>query len=116
MSHHSNAAAHNSADHGTVKSYIVGFILSIILTMGSFGLFMVDGVPRNWQFPGLLILCVIQIFVQLVFFLHMGTASSQRSNMAAFLFAVLIMGIVVVGSLWVLTNMNANMMPPMPGA
>lgn len=120
MSHHTTVTAghddHDSAAHGTVKSYIVGFILSILLTLGSFGLLMVEGVPRGWIFPGIVVLCVVQLFVQLVFFLHMGTSKSQRDNLAAFIFAALIIAIIVVGSLWVLHNMNANMMHPMPGA
>jgi len=116
MSHHTTSTMdHDSADHGSVKSYIIGFILSLILTLGSFGLLMVDGVPRGIILPGIVVLCVAQLFVQLVFFLHMGTSKSQRSNVAAFVFAVFIIGIIVAGSVWVLGNMNANMMPPMPG-
>lgn len=124
MSHHTTSPAshdhgdhgHDSADHGSVKSYIIGFILSLILTLGSFGMLMVEGVPRHWILPGIVVLAVAQLLVQLVFFLHMGTSKSQRDNLAAFLFAVFIIAIIVVGSLWVLHNMNANMMHPMPGS
>jgi cytochrome o ubiquinol oxidase operon protein cyoD len=55
---------------------------------------------------------VAQLVVQLVCFLHMGTSPSQRSNLAIMLFTLLILAIVVVGSLWVLHNMNVNMMHP----
>ncbi|MVW72857.1 MULTISPECIES: cytochrome o ubiquinol oxidase subunit IV [unclassified Bordetella] len=120
MSHHTTSIAghghdhdHDHANHGSVKSYIVGFILSLILTLGSFGLLMVEGVPRQWIVPGIMILCVAQLFVQLVFFLHMGTSKSQRDNLQSFIFALFVIAIIVLGSLWVLHNMNANMMPGM---
>ncbi|CAM3776110.1 cytochrome o ubiquinol oxidase subunit IV [Bordetella tumulicola] len=123
MSHHTTSAAnhghgdhdHDSNSHGSLKSYIVGFILSVILTLGSFGLLMVEGVPRGVILPGIIVLCVAQLLVQLVFFLHMGTSKSQRDNLSAFVFAVFVIAIIVVGSLWVMHNMNANMMHPMPG-
>ena len=118
MANHTTTAVdhgHDSGDHGSLKSYIVGFILSIVLTLGSFGLLMVDGVPHNIILPGIIVLCVAQLLVQLVFFLHMGTSKSQRDNLSAFIFAVVVIGIIVLGSLWVLYNMNLNMMHPMPG-
>lgn len=118
MSHHTTSTVghdqgHDDASHGTVKSYIIGFVLSLILTLGSFGMLMVEGVPRNWILPGIVILAVTQLLVQLVFFLHMGTSKSQRDNLQAFIFALFIIAIIVAGSLWVLHNMNANMMPGM---
>jgi cytochrome o ubiquinol oxidase operon protein cyoD len=121
MSHHTTSIAghghgdhgQDHANHGTVKSYIIGFLLSLILTFGSFGLLMVEGVPRGWILPGIMVLCVVQLLVQLVFFLHMGTSESQRDNLQAFIFAVFVIAIIVAGSLWVLHNMNANMMPGM---
>lgn len=123
MPHHTISAAnhahgdhgHDNSSHGSLKSYIVGFILSVILTLGSFGLLMVEGVPRGVILPGIIVLCVAQLLVQLVFFLHMGTSKSQRDNLSAFVFAVFVIAIIVVGSLWVMHNMNANMMHSMPG-
>ena len=53
----------------------------------------------------------LQLLVQLVFFLHMGTSPEQRENLSPFIFTVLIIAIIVGGSAWVLHNMNANMMP-----
>ena len=118
MSHHTASTAdhgHDDGAHGSLKSYIIGFILSIILTLGSFGLVMSDAVPQSVVFPGVIVLCVVQLLVQLVFFLHMGTSKSQRDNLSAFIFALFVIAIIVVGSLWVMHNMNANMMHPMPG-
>jgi len=119
MSHDTIAAAdhghgHDSAAHGTLKSYLVGFGLSILLTLASFGLVMSGAVPRSLAMPGIIVLCVAQLLVQLVYFLHMGASRSQRDNLSAFVFAVFVIAIIVGGSAWVLHNMNANMMHPMP--
>ena len=55
-------------------------------------------------------LAVVPIVVHLIYFLHLDGSSAQRWNVMAFLFTLLILAIVVVGSLWVMHNMNANMM------
>ena len=107
---HSNAHAHNA--HGSLKSYIVGFALSLILTLLSFGCVMSGAVPQHLVVPGLVVFCVAQLLVQLVFFLHMSAAPGQRDNLSIGAFTLLIIAIVVVGSLWVMHNMNLYMMHP----
>ena len=56
------------------------------------------------------VLAFIQILVHLVFFLHMNTSSSQRWNVVAFGFTVMVAVIVIGGTLWVLHNVGAHMM------
>ena len=67
---HSAAAAHghddHAADHGTVKSYIIGFVLSLLLTFGSFGLVMSGALSHTITIIGVVALCVLQLLVQLV--------------------------------------------------
>jgi len=48
--------------------------------------------------------------VQLVYFLHMDRSSEQRWNVLTFIFTIKVLAIILVGSLWVMHNMNANMM------
>jgi len=113
MAQHSSMAdgrdAH--ASHGSVKSYLVGFVLCIVLTALSFGVAMTGALTGFSAVAAIVALCVVQLVVQLVFFLHMGTSPEQRENLSSFLFTVLIIAIIVGGSAWVLHNMNANMMP-----
>ncbi len=106
-------AHHDTAGHGTVKSYVIGFILSVILTAIPFGLTMAHMLPASSLIPVVVAIGVVQILVHLYFFLHMNTSSSQMWNNAAFIFTVLIVGILVVGSLWVMYHLNTNMMPGM---
>lgn len=111
--HHQTETAPHGGSHGSVKSYVVGFLLSLVLTAGSFWAVQGGVVPHGMMLPAIVVLAVVQLLVQLVFFLHMGTAEDQRHNVAIFIFTMVIIAIVVCGSLWVLHNMNANMMHPM---
>jgi cytochrome o ubiquinol oxidase subunit IV len=109
-SQHGHSEAHGHA-HGSLKTYVVGFALSLILTVLSFGCVMSGAVPQHLVVPGIVAFCIAQLLVQLVFFLHMSAAPGQRDNLSIGVFTLLIIAIVVVGSLWVMHNMNAYMTP-----
>jgi cytochrome o ubiquinol oxidase operon protein cyoD len=101
---------HNGASHGSLKSYATGFILSIILTVIPFALVMHPTLSAQTTLAVILVLGIVQILVHLVYFLHMNTSSEQRWNVVAFIFTVLIIAILVVGSLWIMFHLNHNMM------
>ncbi len=109
MSH--GHAERAGASHGSVKSYLIGFVLSVILTVIPFGLLMFPNeLSSSTILATILIFAVVQIVVHLVYFLHMNTSSEQSWNVTAFIFTVIILAIVVVGSLWVMFHLNHNMM------
>ena len=62
----------------------------------------------------LAVLAVAQIGVHLVFFLHITTAPDNTNNVLALAFGVLIVVLIIGGSLWIMDNLNRNMMPSMP--
>lgn len=110
MSNSSHETSHSGASHGSVKSYLIGFILSVILTVIPFAMVM-DGSASKVTILAVVVgMAVIQVVVHLVYFLHMNTSSAERWNLVALLFTILIIGIVVVGSLWIMYNLNINMM------
>ena len=91
--------------------YIVGLFLAALITAVAF--FLV-GTSLVWQpsIPvALLVLAVAQMGVHLVFFLHITTGPDNTNNVLALAFGVLIVGLIIVGSMWIMTNMNHNMMP-----
>ena len=61
---------------------------------------------------GLAVLAIAQMGVHLVFFLHITTGPDNTNNVLALAFGVLIVTIVVAGSVWIMSNLNDNMMPP----
>ncbi|MBO9655574.1 MAG: cytochrome o ubiquinol oxidase subunit IV [Agrobacterium tumefaciens] len=103
---------HDGASHGTFKSYMIGFILSVILTAIPFWLVM-GGVLESKTLLVIAImgLGVIQIFVHMIYFLHMDTKSEGGWTFMALIFTVVVLLITLSGSLWVMYNMNKNMMP-----
>jgi cytochrome o ubiquinol oxidase subunit IV len=104
--------AHGEAGHGTLGGYLTGFILSVILTAIPFWLVM-DHVISNSLITSALVLGLgaIQIIVHMVFFLHMNTRSEGGWSLLALMFTMVLLGITLAGSIWVLYHMNTNMMP-----
>lgn len=102
----------DGASHGSFKGYMIGFVLSIILTAIPFWLVM-GGVLDSKLFTAVLVMgiAVVQIVVHMVYFLHMNTRSEGGWTMMALIFTLIIVGITLAGSLWVMHHLNANMMP-----
>ncbi|WP_241579624.1 cytochrome o ubiquinol oxidase subunit IV [Rosenbergiella nectarea] len=107
----SHSATEHGASHGSVKSYMIGFILSIILTGIPFWMVM-DGSSAHSTTLAVVVICaVVQVIVHLVYFLHLDSKSEDGWNLVAIVFSAIIILIVVVGSLWIMWNLNYNMMP-----
>ncbi|MEA1648689.1 cytochrome o ubiquinol oxidase subunit IV [Nitrospirillum sp. BR 11164] len=99
------------ATHGTLASYVTGFILCLILTGLSFGAVMGGVLPPEKIMGAISGLAVVQLLVQLIVFLHLGLAPEQRNYTVIGALTVLLIATVVIGSLWVMHNANVNMMP-----
>ncbi len=95
----------------TLKSYIIGFVLSLILTL--FAYFTVEEklLVSDTLVYTICSAAFIQALVQLYFFLHLGQESKPHWNMLIFFFMAMILAIVVVGSLWIMHHLNYNMTP-----
>jgi cytochrome o ubiquinol oxidase operon protein cyoD len=94
-----------------VGGYVFGLGLAILLTVSSF---FVAGTDLVWQpsIPvALVVLAIAQMGVHLVFFLHITTGADNTNNVLALAFGVLIVFLVMAGSLWIMANLNQNMMP-----
>jgi cytochrome o ubiquinol oxidase operon protein cyoD len=96
-----------------MRNYLIGFALAVGLTAGSFwvasgtGLIFTPGVPM-----ALAAFAIAQMGVHLAFFLHITTGPDNLNNVLALAFGVLIVGIVIAGSLWIMYHLNTNMMVP----
>jgi cytochrome o ubiquinol oxidase operon protein cyoD len=94
-----------------VTSYLIGLGLAVLLTAASFWAVA----TREIYGPGvpfaLAVLAIAQMGVHLVFFLHITTAEDNTNNVLALAFGLLIVTLVVAGSLWIMANLDNNMMP-----
>lgn len=102
--------AHDEVVSGIVV-YTIGLVLAVLLTATSF---WAANTALLWQ-PGvalgLAVLAVAQMGVHLVFFLHITTGPDNTNNVLALAFGILIVLLVVAGSIWIMANLNTNMMP-----
>ena len=109
---------HEDEDHRTgreVLNYVIGLVLATALTLGSF---WVASGPSLLYPPGLPMalaaLAIAPMGVHLAFFLHITSGDDNINNVMALAFGVLIVGLVIGGSLWIMHNMDMNMMTPGP--
>jgi cytochrome o ubiquinol oxidase subunit IV len=108
-------AAHaGRGGHGSRRSYTTGFLLAIALTVVPFGLVMSHasiGTPLL-----ITVFALAQIGVHIVYFLHVNRSEEQRWNLMALVFTATVLCIILGGSIWIMHNLYANMMPGMmPG-
>lgn len=118
---HTHAAQHgdpvdhhdDGASHGTLKSYLTGFVLAVILTAIPFWLVMGKAFSTS-STTALVVMAfaVVQIVVHMIYFLHMNTRSEGGWSMLALIFTVVLVVITLAGSIWVMYHLNTNMMPP----
>lgn len=90
-------------------SYIVGLGLALLLTGVSFWVASTSSLWGPGVAVGLVVLAVAQMGVHLVFFLHITSGPDNANNVLALAFGVLIVLLVMVGTIWIMAHMNANM-------
>jgi cytochrome o ubiquinol oxidase operon protein cyoD len=119
MTEHEHGLPHGDSapgdEHGHILSGIIGYVVGLVLALGltatsfwvaSTHVLWAPGVPI-----GLCVLAIAQMGIHLAFFLHITTGPDNTNNVLALAFGVLIVFLVVAGSLWIMANLNHNMMP-----
>ena len=102
----------SGAKKASVNAYIVGFVLSLVLTLAAFSLAWrhIESGRSAYSMVFLMAalagLAITQLLVQLVFFLHLSRESKPRWNLSVLSFAALIVVILVFGSLWIMANLD----------
>ena len=98
------------SSHGSSRSYNVGFILSVVLTIIPFALVMYPSLSRSATAWLVIIMAVVQIFIHLKYFLHLDTAAEQRWNLVALVFSAIIIVLLVGLSIWIMSSIHHNML------
>lgn len=96
--------------HGTYRAYFIGFVGAALLTTASFFLVMSRLFTGTLLIYTLVGLGLVQAVVQLRFFLHLGHEEKPRWETRIFLFMVLVLLIIVLGTLWIMHNLNERVM------
>ena len=112
--HHDHEDETGGASHSTLKGYLTGFVLAVILTVIPFWIVMTNAI-QDTKITMLVImaLAVVQVFVHLVYFLHLNFRSQGGWIMLSTIFTLMIVFVIFVASVWVMYHLNNNMMPGM---
>lgn len=110
---HTSHEGHGPQDaHGTLRGYLTGFVLSVILTAIPFWLVMGNVIKGSVETSIVIMaLAAVQIVVHMIYFLHMNTRSEGGWTILALIFTLTLVVIALVGSIWVMYHLNTNMMP-----
>ena len=96
-------------ERGGLRAYLGGLGFAIVLTLASF---WVAASPSIWApaVPVLLAaLAIGQMGVHVVFFFHISSGPDDTNNFLALAFGVFVVGLIVFGSMLIMSNLNANM-------
>ena len=110
--HHDHHDGDGGAPHSTLKGYLTGFVLAVILTAIPFWLVMGKVFDKSAA-TAIVILAigVVQIVVHMIYFLHMNGKAEGGWTLLALIFTLVLVVITLSGSLWVMYHLNHNMMP-----
>ncbi len=111
---HGHAHAHGvEYPVATLRDYLTGFGLSVVLTAIPFWLVM-SGVIENKTITAILIMLMaaVQIVVHMIYFLHMTAKAESGWTLMSLIFTVMVLAIALTGSMWIMYHLKVNMMPP----
>ncbi|HEX3082177.1 MAG TPA: cytochrome o ubiquinol oxidase subunit IV [Candidatus Saccharimonadia bacterium] len=96
---------------GNLRSYVIGFVLSIVLTLAAYALVVNHLFSLQLALSIIAGLAIVQFMVQMLFFLHLGHEAHPRWKLVVAVFMVIVVVILVFGSLWIMNNLNYRMSP-----
>ncbi len=113
MSHDTNSDT--SVDsHGSYKSYLTGFLFSVVLTVIPFWVVLgKPDIPTGLKIAVIFGMGAVQILVHVIYFLHVTVKAEQGWKLLSIVFTAVLLVIILAGSIWVMYHLNTNMMPGM---
>ena len=97
--------------HGDWRIYVAGYGLCIIQTGVAFAVASTSYMTHDSNLAAIACLAIGQMLVQLIFFVHLSTTPDAGANTAALAYAAMVIGLVVIGSMWIMAHLNTNMGP-----
>lgn len=95
------------------RSYVWGYVLALLLTVGPFALVYWSVLPQPQIFVVIGVLALVQMVVHFRFFLHIGL-KRRREDLQLILFSALLLSMMVAGTIWIMVSLHARMFPGMP--
>jgi cytochrome o ubiquinol oxidase subunit IV len=98
---------------GSFSSYVIGFILSLALTLVAYLVIAQHMFSKKVLILTIVGLAFVQMIIQLIFFFHLTKEAKPRWNLQIFLAMFFLIAIIVGGSLWIMFNLDERVMPSM---
>lgn len=109
--HELAVVSEHSPNDITLRKYVSGFLGSVMLTLVAYALATHHSLSRGTIIALLALLALMQFVVQLIYFLHLGSEAKPRWKLAVLGFMISIVLIIVIGSIWIMNNLNYHMTP-----
>lgn len=94
----------SSHEHtASIKAYVIGFVLSIILTIIPLVLVLNHMLATSALVPIILIAAVLQFVIQLFFFMHIRDGEGPRYNVMALILGIIFVLTIVIGAIWIMS-------------
>lgn len=115
MSAHEDIEQHvEGAPHASFREYIIGFGLSVVLTIIPFWLVLGDVLDsRGLTIFFIIAFGTVQMVVHMIYFLHLNTKSEGSWILISLAFTVMLVVVAIAGSIWIMFHLDRNMMPMM---
>jgi cytochrome o ubiquinol oxidase operon protein cyoD len=111
MSKQTIVVSKHNAEHGSLRTYVTGFALSIFLTISAYLLVVQGHYSSTLIVAVIIILAIVQFLIQMFFFLHLGKEAKPRWKLYVLIFMIIIVLTLVIGSIWIMNNLNYRMSP-----
>ena len=99
---------------GAMRSYVLGFIFSILLTIIPYYIVTENIFGRESLFLAAVFFGIAQLFIKVIFFLHLHPKSRPHWNIVIFVYTIVIVSFLLIGSMWIMYHLNMNLMGVSP--
>jgi cytochrome o ubiquinol oxidase subunit IV len=96
-------------EYASLRNYIVGFVLAVVLSVIPFWLVATHALPPERTLLIIGVAAVLQVLVHLRFFLHINFTTTPKENILALVFTCLLLFIMVGGSFWIMFDLHQRM-------
>ena len=96
--------------NASTKPLFLGFIFSIISILAVYRTVTHMHLKHDWLVFTVVGVGCLQVILQLIFFFHLGLESKPRWNLIMLLFTVFLIVVIVLGTLWIMYNLDYNLM------
>jgi len=100
---------HHNRLEGNFRTYVTGFFLSLFFTFLAYFITIKHAFNKDTIIAIISLAAIIQFAIQLIYFLHLNKESKPRYRLLVFLIMLMIVLILVIGSLWIMANLNRDM-------